>query len=374
MKVSITIPFFLLVLMTITVMAPLTLRVAEGKSGVSLDPTADAGDDIKTPENKIVRLDGSGSSPGFGRTIESFTWTIIYSGKNDPRISLFNEDTIQPSFRAPEVTEVTRYTFKLVVTDNLNHSDSDTVSVHVLDMNAVTTTLDQEADFMLSCPPFCLGDVRDLAHNLNSTADPFALIFPGIVNSTTTDNGLGAEAKGTGGNNVDNGGGGGGDNGDGAKAKGDHDNGDGAKAKAKGTGDDNGVFITGDSIEGVDGTISKPYFEEKTSNMTAVFVFPNGTVSYITGLHMNETHIADVKNELIINYTHRIQNITKATASVTDSTSNATVIFIPVNGNVSYVTQLSLNSTDLVFLKDLLTRDYLYATGNTTMSANRSDE
>ena len=115
----------------------------------------------------------------------------------------------------------------------------------------------------------------------------------------------------------------------------------------------------------------QPHIIDTTSNTTAFFVTPNATVSYIAGLRMNETHIAGVKNELTINYTH---GITKATSSVTDNTANATVIFISTNGNVSYATQLSLNSNDIVFLKDLLTRDYLPTTGNTTISTNTVDE
>jgi K319L-like, PKD domain len=87
-------------------------------------PVADAGDDQEVVSDQTVNLDATGSSGN----IIAYEW-IQTSG---PTIDLGEQSYIaQPSFIAPTVAGETELVFFLSVIDNLEETDSDTVSIWV---------------------------------------------------------------------------------------------------------------------------------------------------------------------------------------------------------------------------------------------------
>jgi hypothetical protein len=95
------------------------------------NPKADAGSDQTVKPGDTVTLDGSGSSDPDG-TIKSYSWKIKDKSSAAPSISLSSDDTYSTTFTAPsDVSENTKYTFELKVTDDKDAEDTDTVSVKV---------------------------------------------------------------------------------------------------------------------------------------------------------------------------------------------------------------------------------------------------
>jgi len=91
---------------------------------VSAAPVADAGNDQEVVSDQTVVLDATGSSGN----IIAYEWTQT-SGIN---IYLGDQAyTAQPSFLAPTVAAETELIFSLSVIDNLEETDSDTVSIWV---------------------------------------------------------------------------------------------------------------------------------------------------------------------------------------------------------------------------------------------------
>ena len=91
-------------------------------------PISEAGLDQTTSYSQIVTLDGSGSSDPDG-TIESYQWSQL-SGTS---VALSTLEEATTSFTAPN--EEGELIFKLVVADNEFASDTDTISVTVVNIN-----------------------------------------------------------------------------------------------------------------------------------------------------------------------------------------------------------------------------------------------
>ncbi|MCC6574685.1 MAG: S8 family serine peptidase [Planctomycetes bacterium] len=89
-------------------------------------PIADAGADQAADELEVVNLDGSGSSDPDLQAL-TYNWTQL----SGPAVTLTGADTATPSFTAPLVATTTPLVFKLIVTDTLFSTDSDTVAVNV---------------------------------------------------------------------------------------------------------------------------------------------------------------------------------------------------------------------------------------------------
>lgn len=95
---------------------------------VDAPPEASAGDDIGAAVGKLVTLDGTGSSDPNGDQI-FYKWGVVQR-PDGASISLEGDDTATPSF-TPEVAG--RYVFQLTVFTANDASDSDTVTVDVID-------------------------------------------------------------------------------------------------------------------------------------------------------------------------------------------------------------------------------------------------
>ena len=104
-------------------------------------PTADAGADQKVVEGDSVTLDGSGSTDPEGQPL-TYAWTAPTG------ITLSSTTEAKPTFTAPAVSTDTDYTFSLTVSDGVNTSAADEVTVTVQDdvvpsFSAGTTVADQ---------------------------------------------------------------------------------------------------------------------------------------------------------------------------------------------------------------------------------------
>ena len=92
---------------------------------------ADAGEDSELRSGATVTLDGSGSMPGEGRTIATYAWTRT-SGTGG---SLTNADKALARFTAPALTPGApdaTHVFELTVTDDKGSTDTDTVTITVV--------------------------------------------------------------------------------------------------------------------------------------------------------------------------------------------------------------------------------------------------
>lgn len=94
-------------------------------------PNADAGPDSTITEGNTAQLNGNGSTDPDGDPL-SFAWTQI----SGPTVSLVGANSATPTFTAPSVTASTPLTFRLTVSDGRGGSDSDDVTITVLDSSA----------------------------------------------------------------------------------------------------------------------------------------------------------------------------------------------------------------------------------------------
>ena len=108
------------------------LVVAIYDPGTNEPPTADAGFDQMVSENILVTL--SGSATDSDGTVTDYFWLQI----SGVQVLLFDADTFNPSFTAPEVDSEAELVFELNVLDDELGFAMDTVTITVL--NAVSNT------------------------------------------------------------------------------------------------------------------------------------------------------------------------------------------------------------------------------------------
>ena len=77
-------------------------------------PVADAGSDKTVHSLNHVTLDGSKSYDPDGKKID-YSWVQLAGG---PIVSLSNDNSVKPTFEAPQVTQPTTLTFQLIVNNN----------------------------------------------------------------------------------------------------------------------------------------------------------------------------------------------------------------------------------------------------------------
>lgn len=94
--------------------------------GENTPPVADAGADQKVTGGDLVTLDGSGSSDADGDDL-TYQWTSQYPG-----ITLSDPTAANPTFTAPDVTELSTFSFSLYVNDGKVNSDTVITSVIVV--------------------------------------------------------------------------------------------------------------------------------------------------------------------------------------------------------------------------------------------------
>jgi hypothetical protein len=99
----------------------------EQKSSSASIPIADAGSDKKVHSLNHVTLDGSKSYDPDGKKI-AYSWLQLAGG---PIVSLSDDNTVKPTFGAPQVTESTTLTFQLIVDNNNAVSNPSYVTITV---------------------------------------------------------------------------------------------------------------------------------------------------------------------------------------------------------------------------------------------------
>lgn len=98
-------------------------------------PIAVAGIDKTVDAGSLVMLDGTSSrDPDNNDRITSYNWQQI---SGSPQIELDNPDSATPRFTAPDVTSITRFVFRLTVTDQKGQSANDNVEITVNPVGSV---------------------------------------------------------------------------------------------------------------------------------------------------------------------------------------------------------------------------------------------
>lgn len=133
---------------------PLTVSVVDGAKSVIAyfrmtntpndPPTADAGDSRDVTEGSLVTLDGSGSFDP-NNDIRKYLWEQTAG----PAMTLSSAAAISPTFTAPAVLASegpTTLTFRLTVEDVLGETDTDTVTITVVDSGNDPPTADAGDD------------------------------------------------------------------------------------------------------------------------------------------------------------------------------------------------------------------------------------
>ncbi len=105
-------------------------------SGGNNSPVANAGADQTVSENDAVSLNGSASSDSDGNIV-SYAW----SQSSGPTVTLSSASAVAPTFTAPAGPAT--LSFSLTVTDNDGATNSDSVSINVLNGNAIPVANDQ---------------------------------------------------------------------------------------------------------------------------------------------------------------------------------------------------------------------------------------
>ncbi|QTA84038.1 PKD domain-containing protein [Desulfonema magnum] len=125
----------------LTVISPFNGEIIVGDSGseTQIDltanemPFADAGPDQTVNEGSMVALNGSASSDPDGE-ITFYSWRQIFGTE----VLLSNDTSATPTFTAPALdTEVEALTFELTVTDNGCLTDTDNITVNVVNPSPV---------------------------------------------------------------------------------------------------------------------------------------------------------------------------------------------------------------------------------------------
>ena len=146
-------------------------------------PVANAGSNQNVSAGTSVTLDGSGSSVGVGQSLVSYTWTLI-SGSGvtiaDPNVASF-------SFTLPDtVIDTETLTFGLVVSDGMNNSVSDEITVSNFNAALLSgLTLTEKISS------------SNIVHLENEGYDQLSIIFAGSFNTTSNSSQVIYEAGGT---------------------------------------------------------------------------------------------------------------------------------------------------------------------------------
>lgn len=90
-------------------------------------PVANAGSDSSITEGNTAQLNGSATDA------DGDTLTYAWSQVSGPSVTILNPSSAQASFVAPQVSAPTPLTFRLTVTDGRGGSDTDDVTITVLD-------------------------------------------------------------------------------------------------------------------------------------------------------------------------------------------------------------------------------------------------
>ena len=98
-----------------------------GGGNTNAAPVANAGQNVSVEELSSVTLDGSASSDPDGDTI-TYSWQQL-SGS---AVTLSDANLVNPTFDAPSVNEDETLVFRLTVTDTSNASNSDEVSIEII--------------------------------------------------------------------------------------------------------------------------------------------------------------------------------------------------------------------------------------------------
>ena len=91
-----------------------------------LSPVADAGPDQTVDSNELVQLEGSNSSDPNDSSL-SYSWTQT----EGPEVTISDPTSVNPTFISPEVDEETLISLNLTVTNELELTDSDSVTITV---------------------------------------------------------------------------------------------------------------------------------------------------------------------------------------------------------------------------------------------------
>jgi len=103
-----------------------TIVRLSGARDINLAPSAEAGTNQTTIEGSTVQLDGSQSTDAE----RDYPLTYLWTGSNG--ITISNTTAESPIFVAPEISEISVYSFTLQVTDSYGAASIDTVEVTVI--------------------------------------------------------------------------------------------------------------------------------------------------------------------------------------------------------------------------------------------------
>ncbi|HZI04895.1 MAG TPA: hypothetical protein VEZ71_12775 [Archangium sp.] len=110
---------------------PFTTLVAHRGECLNRVPVAEAGPDQTVAEGRPVTLAGSGTDP------EGATLTYAWTQSKGPAVTFSDPSASSPTFLAPDVTGDTDLQFELRVSDGVNTSPPDVVTVKVRDASLV---------------------------------------------------------------------------------------------------------------------------------------------------------------------------------------------------------------------------------------------
>jgi predicted outer membrane lipoprotein len=108
---------------------------------VNNPPVANAGDDQTVYEQSVVSLSGTGTDIEDGSNV-AYAWTQT----GGPSVTLAGADTATPTFIGPAVSASTDLIFSLTVTDSEGATDTDDVTVTVINAGSLSASVDIQPD------------------------------------------------------------------------------------------------------------------------------------------------------------------------------------------------------------------------------------
>lgn len=153
-----------------------TLRLQrEGKLPDNTAPTADAGEDQTVTEGETVELSGEESSDPDGDDLV-YSWTQV----DGPEVTLENDETVTPSFTAPDIDDEQTLTFELSVDDG-EASSTETVNVTVQPEEEPEDRIDaQITDFSLNTDTVTEGETVSADVTVENTGETEHTFFVGF--------------------------------------------------------------------------------------------------------------------------------------------------------------------------------------------------